>query len=438
MSACRRGGRWPRQSAAGEVTSVAARRGGAATIEACDGEVNAFTVVLADGRSTPPGTPTGGHEARTCRCSACRSRSRTTSGWPGTRRPTARSRLADFVPDRRRRPGRPGCAPPGRSSSARPTTRSSATAATPTTTCSGLTRNPWSLDRTPGGSSGGAGASVAYGATPIALGTDGGGSIRIPAAFCGVVGHKPTFGLVPKMPGFRGWPSLSVDGPLTRTVRDAALALSVMAGPSPHDGPADLARPARSLTPPPSPTGRRCGSRSPRTSAGRRSSPSVRAAFRAAVDVLGATAPASWRRHPDAPYPTELWNDVALPGGVRLRGAAARTGGRPMTAGTARSSRPAGRRRAGLPRRAGAATRASRRRWDEFFEDLRRAAHAVDAAAGVRHRRQSGPRPSTGCRSTRSSTTGARSRCPPTSTGCPATAVPTGRVVPTGCPSACR
>src|SRR4051795_9224992 len=99
----------------------------------------------------------------------------------------------------------------------------------------GLTRNPWHLDRTPGGSSGGAGASVAYGATPLALGTDGGGSIRIPAAFCGLVGHKPTFGLVPKMPGFRGWPTLSVDGPLTRTVRDAALALAVMAGPHPAD-----------------------------------------------------------------------------------------------------------------------------------------------------------------------------------------------------------
>src|SRR3954471_8335996 len=99
----------------------------------------------------------------------------------------------------------------------------------------GLTLNPWALDRTPGGSSGGASASVAYGATPIALGTDGGGSIRIPAAFCGLVGHKPTFGLVPKLPGFRGWPTLSVDGPLTGTVRDAALALRVMAGAHPAD-----------------------------------------------------------------------------------------------------------------------------------------------------------------------------------------------------------
>ena len=96
----------------------------------------------------------------------------------------------------------------------------------------GLTRNPWNLQRTPGGSSGGAGASVAAGLTCLALGTDGGGSIRIPASFCGVVGHKPTFGLVPKEPGFKGWKTLSVDGPITRSVRDAALMLSVIAGPS--------------------------------------------------------------------------------------------------------------------------------------------------------------------------------------------------------------
>jgi Asp-tRNA(Asn)/Glu-tRNA(Gln) amidotransferase A subunit family amidase len=71
--------------------------------------------------------------------------------------------------------------------------------------------------------------------TAIALGTDGGGSIRIPASFCGVVGHKPTFGLVPKEPGFEGWKTLSVDGPLARSVRDAALMLSVIAGPAAAD-----------------------------------------------------------------------------------------------------------------------------------------------------------------------------------------------------------
>jgi Asp-tRNA(Asn)/Glu-tRNA(Gln) amidotransferase A subunit family amidase len=99
----------------------------------------------------------------------------------------------------------------------------------------GPTRNPWDPGCTAGGSSGGAGASVAGSMTCIALGTDGGGSIRIPASFCGVVGHKPTFGLVPKEPGFKGWKTLSVDGPLARSVRDAALALSVVAGPAAAD-----------------------------------------------------------------------------------------------------------------------------------------------------------------------------------------------------------
>ncbi len=94
----------------------------------------------------------------------------------------------------------------------------------------GTTRNPWALDRTAGGSSGGSGAAVAAGMAPISIGTDGGGSIRIPASFCGIVGHKPTFGIVPKAPGFRGWPSLSTDGPMTRSVRDAALVLAATAG----------------------------------------------------------------------------------------------------------------------------------------------------------------------------------------------------------------
>jgi len=99
----------------------------------------------------------------------------------------------------------------------------------------GLTRNPWNRDRTPGGSSGGAGASVAAGMTPLAVGTDGGGSVRIPAAYCGLVGVKPTFGLVPKEPGFSGWKTLSIIGPLARSVRDAAALLAVMAGVDPAD-----------------------------------------------------------------------------------------------------------------------------------------------------------------------------------------------------------
>lgn len=99
----------------------------------------------------------------------------------------------------------------------------------------GTTRNPWKLDRTPGGSSGGAGAAVAAGLGPLAVGTDGGGSIRIPASFSGIYGLKPSFGRVPQRPGFPGWETLSHTGPMTRTVRDAALMLEVMAGPDDRD-----------------------------------------------------------------------------------------------------------------------------------------------------------------------------------------------------------
>lgn len=99
----------------------------------------------------------------------------------------------------------------------------------------GLTRNPYDLGRTPGGSSGGSAAAVSAGLATLAMGTDGGGSIRGPSAFCGIVGHKPTFGLVPTRPGFRGWPTLSVHGPMGRSVHDVATMLDVMAGEHPAD-----------------------------------------------------------------------------------------------------------------------------------------------------------------------------------------------------------
>jgi Asp-tRNA(Asn)/Glu-tRNA(Gln) amidotransferase A subunit family amidase len=99
----------------------------------------------------------------------------------------------------------------------------------------GTTVNPADVSRTPGGSSGGAAAAVAAAMVPIALGSDGGGSIRIPASFCGVVGFKPTFGHVPRAPGFPGWFTLNHVGPITATVADAALAYRVMAGPDPRD-----------------------------------------------------------------------------------------------------------------------------------------------------------------------------------------------------------
>ena len=95
----------------------------------------------------------------------------------------------------------------------------------------GITRNPWDLDKTPGGSSLGAASSVAAGITPFALGTDGGGSVRLPSSFCGLFGIKGQFGRVPVFP-VSATPTLAHVGPLARTVRDAALLLGVIAG---HD-----------------------------------------------------------------------------------------------------------------------------------------------------------------------------------------------------------
>jgi len=98
----------------------------------------------------------------------------------------------------------------------------------------GITRNPWNLERTPGGSSGGASAAAAAGLGPLHIGTDGGGSIRIPASCAGIFGHKPSYGRIPTHPASGAW-SLSHIGPLTRTVADAALMLTVCAGPDERD-----------------------------------------------------------------------------------------------------------------------------------------------------------------------------------------------------------
>ncbi len=98
----------------------------------------------------------------------------------------------------------------------------------------GLTRNPWNPERTPGGSSGGAGAALAAGMAPLHIGTDGGGSIRKPSAFTGTFGLKASYGRVPVYPASAAW-SVSHVGPMTRTVKDAALMLNVIAGPDERD-----------------------------------------------------------------------------------------------------------------------------------------------------------------------------------------------------------
>ncbi len=105
------------------------------------------------------------------------------------------------------------------------------------------TRNPWNLALTPGGSSAGSAAAVATGVGPLATGSDGGGSVRIPASFCGLYGLKPSMGRIPlypgardeRLPGVSGWESLEHIGPITRTVADAALMMSVAAGPDMRD-----------------------------------------------------------------------------------------------------------------------------------------------------------------------------------------------------------
>jgi aspartyl-tRNA(Asn)/glutamyl-tRNA(Gln) amidotransferase subunit A len=99
----------------------------------------------------------------------------------------------------------------------------------------GITRSPWNTDYSPGGSSGGAGSSLAAGVGVAAHGTDGGGSIRIPASYCGLVGLKPTFGRIPQAPVDSPYVTLVSNGALTRTVEDAALLLNVLSRPDVRD-----------------------------------------------------------------------------------------------------------------------------------------------------------------------------------------------------------
>jgi amidase len=116
----------------------------------------------------------------------------------------------------------------------------------------GTTRNPWDVSRTPGGSSGGSAAALAAGLTGLESGSDIGGSIRNPAHYCGVFGHKPTWLIVPPqghgLPGMLAPPDIAVCGPLARSAEDLALAMGVLAGPQPLAQPGwrlDLPRPAK-------------------------------------------------------------------------------------------------------------------------------------------------------------------------------------------------
>lgn len=174
----------------------------------------------------------------------------------------------------------------------------------------GVTRNPVDPSRTAGGSSGGSGAAVAYGAVPLALGSDGGGSIRIPASFCGVAGHKPTDGLVPRGPGFRGWETLAVVGPLARSARDLELALRAMAGYHWSDERSPTGGEAAVL--PEAPAGGDLRIAYSLDLGYAPVEPAVRGAFERAVERLRS---AGWRLDAAAPEPqdsTPLWTQIAV------------------------------------------------------------------------------------------------------------------------------
>lgn len=186
------------------------------------------------------------------------------------------------------------------------------------TAATGPVRNPWDLTRTSGGSSSGSAALVSSGAVDLAIGGDQGGSVRLPAAFTGIVGHKPTHGLVPYTGAFPIEQSLDHLGPMTRTVADAALVLDVISGPDgldprqrgKHHGPTltdELTRPA---------TGLRVGVLA-EGFGHPESVPGVDAAVRDAIDVLRAEGmlceqvSVPWHRHGK-----QIWDVIAVEGGT--------------------------------------------------------------------------------------------------------------------------
>jgi amidase len=174
----------------------------------------------------------------------------------------------------------------------------------------GLCVNPHDVEKTPGGSSGGSAAALAAGLCTAAVGSDFGGSLRVPASFCGVVGFRTSPGRVPQYPKPAAWDTLSVNGPMTRNVRDTALVLAVMAGPDARD-PISVAESGESLLLPQSPApipGLRVAWSSDLGSI------PVQKAVRAACEGAVARFPSlGWtveEAHPDITGITEFWNAV--------------------------------------------------------------------------------------------------------------------------------
>lgn len=169
--------------------------------------------------------------------------------------------------------------------------------------------NPWDINRTTGGSSGGAACAIAAGLAPMATGSDSGGSITIPAAFCGTFGCKPTHGFIPHFPPLMDWPLFLSSGPLTRSVKDAALFLRVVCGPDQRDPlsarnglPDFTAGLDEDLLP------YRIGFSTGLW--GRPVDPQIRHALRAAATVLEALGCRVEEVEPDVPAPYEAWHTI--------------------------------------------------------------------------------------------------------------------------------
>ena len=221
---------------AGERSPVEEAEAALARIEERDGELNAFCLVDADAALTDArasearwargepagpldGVPVGVKDLLV------------TQGWPTLRGSTAIDPAGPWEDDAPVVASlrRSGAVLPGKT-----TTPELGWKGVTDSALTGVTRNPWDPRMTPGGSSGGSSAALAAGMVPLALGTDGGGSIRIPCAFCGLPGLKPTFGLVPAWPASPFGPVSHV-GPMARTVADLALMLDVIAAPDARD-----------------------------------------------------------------------------------------------------------------------------------------------------------------------------------------------------------
>ncbi|WP_153505208.1 amidase [Cumulibacter manganitolerans] len=222
--------------ASGELSPVEATRAVLERAHAVDDHINAFTTLLDDAaleqagraeqrwRAGAPlsridGVPTSIKDNVPMAALPCRKGSATTDAGPAPENGPAVDRLLEA----------------GAVLFGRTTLPDNACKGVTDSPLTGVTRNPWNLERTPGGSSGGAAAALAAWAGPLALGSDGAGSIRIPCAFSGLAGIKQTYGRVAALPGspFEG---MSHQGPMARCVADVGLLLTAIAHPDPRDG----------------------------------------------------------------------------------------------------------------------------------------------------------------------------------------------------------